>query len=181
MCGQNILRGVALRAAVLWVCVALVLLVPCIALCDEGVKTTRSFAWPSEMDGWKVSEGPDDYNPQTAFKYMDGAAELFLAYNMKALTVLRYEKPGRPAITAEIYQMGSGEDAYGLFYFESDDPGAGIGQGSEFGGGLLRFWKGFHFVSIYGENTGADVEATTLHIGQSIAATPRWPSTGARN
>jgi hypothetical protein len=168
---KGFLKGIGLRAAAFCLCVALVPLVPRVALCDEGVKTTRNFAWPSEMDGWKVSEGPDDYNRETAFKYMDGAAELFLAYNMKNLTVLRYEKQGRPAITAEIYQMGSGEDAYGLFYFESDDPGVGIGQGSEFGGGLLRFWKGYHFVSVYGENTGADVEATTLHIGQSIAAT----------
>ncbi len=158
-------------AAILVACVAFVLFVPGASLCGEQVKPERNFAWPSEMDGWKVSEGPDDYNRETAFKYMDGAAELFLAYNMKVLTVLRYEKPNRPAITAEIYQMGSGEDAYGLFYFESDDPGAGIGQGSEFGGGLLRFWKGSYFVSVYGENTGADVEASTLRIGQSIAAT----------
>jgi hypothetical protein len=168
---QNILRKyICLRAAALVVAAVLVLLAPGVALCHEGAKADRSFAWPSEMDGWKVSEGPDDYDRETAFKYMDGAAELFIAYNMKVLTVLRYEKQGRPAITAEIFQMSSGEDAYGLFYFESDDPGAGVGQGSEFGGGLLRFWKGPYFVSVYGEDTGADVEASTLRIGQSMAA-----------
>jgi hypothetical protein len=165
-----LLKGNGLRAAVLVACVAVILLVPYAALCDEGAKVEKSFAWPAEIDGWKVAEGPDDYDRETAFKYMDGAAELFLAYDMKALTVLRYEKQARPAITAEIFRMGSGEDAYGLFYFESDDPGAGIGQGSEFGGGLLRFWKGRYFASIYGENIGADVEASTLRIGQSIAA-----------
>ena len=164
------LKSIGLGAVVLVACTALAFLVPCVARCDEGAKIAKSFTWPSEMDGWKVVEGPDDYNRETAFKYMDGAAELFIAYNMKTLTVLRYEKQGRPAITAEIFQMGSGEDAYGLFYFESDDPGAGVGQGSEFGGGLLRFWKGPYFVSVYGENTGADVEASTVRIGQSIAA-----------
>ncbi len=158
-----------ISGAILILFVVLGLFMPCPALCDEGVKMKKDFAWPVDMDGWKVSEGPDGYNRETAFKYMDGAAELFLAYNMKALTVLRYEKPGHPAITAEIFQMGSGEDAYGLFYFESDDPGAGIGQGSEFGGGLLRFWKGYLFVSIYGESPGEEVEAATLRIGQLIA------------
>ena len=158
-----------ISAAILILFMAPGFLVPCIALCDQGVTMKRDFTWPVDIDGWKVSEGPDAYNRETAFKYMDGAAELFLAYNMRALTVVRYEKPGRPAITTEIFQMGSGEDAYGLFSFESDDPGAGIGQGSEFGGGLLRFWKGHLFASIYGENSGEDVEAATLRIGQFIA------------
>jgi hypothetical protein len=169
--GQNIHgKYICLRAAALVASAVLVFLALSAAPCEAGMKVERSFAWTSEMDGWKVSEGPDDYNRETAFKYMDGAAELFIAYNMKTLTVLRYEKQGRPAITAEIFQMGSGEDAYGLFYFESDDPGAGVGQGSEFGGGLLRFWIGPYFVSVYGENTGADVEASTVRIGKSIAA-----------
>ena len=146
-------------------------LVPCTALSDEGVRMkAASVVRPSEIDGWKLAEGPTDYNTTTVFKYMDGAAELFLAYAMKKLTVFRYEKPGRPAITLEVYQMGSPEDAYGLFSFESDDPGAGIGQGSEFGGGLLRFWKGYHFVSIYGESPGEDSEAATLRLGQQIAS-----------
>jgi hypothetical protein len=127
-------------------------------------------AWPSDIDGWKISEGPAEYGPTTAFKYMDGAAELFLAYNMRKLTVVRYEKAGHPAMTLEIFEMGSPEDAYGLFSFESDDPGAGIGQGSEFGGGLLRFWKGYHFVSVYGEGPGADIEAATLGLGRRVAS-----------
>ena len=127
-------------------------------------------AWPSDIDGWKISEGPAEYGPTTAFKYMDGAAELFLAYNMRKLTVVRYEKAGHPAMTLEIFEMGSPEDAYGLFSFESDDPGAGVGQGSEFGGGLLRFWKGYHFVSVYGEGPGADIEAATLGLGRQVAS-----------
>jgi hypothetical protein len=145
-------------------------LAPVAAVANGKPDANGALFWPSGMDGWKVAEGPTLYDPQTAYTYMDGAAELFLAYNMKRLTVVRYEKTGRPAITVEIYRMGSPSDAYGLFWFESDDPGAGIGQGSEFGGGLLRFWKGPWFVSIYGEDQGADVETTTLGLGKYIAA-----------
>ena len=125
--------------------------------------------WPQETDGWKITEGPADYGPTTAYTYMDGAAELFNAYNMKKLTVLRYGKPKRPDITLEIYEMASSADASGLFSFESDDPGADIGQGSEFGGGLLRFWKGPYFVSVYGDGQGADLETTTLNLGRTVA------------
>ncbi|MCX5810692.1 MAG: hypothetical protein NTX36_15205 [Proteobacteria bacterium] len=145
-------------------------LIPYFALCDEGVKMKMNVVLPSQADGWKISGQPSEHNPKTVFKYMNGAAELYLAYNMKQLTVARYERHGYPTITAEVFNMGSSEDAYGVFSFERDDPEAGIGQGSEFGGGLLRFWKGHTFVSIYGDSPGADIEAATLNLGRQIAA-----------
>jgi hypothetical protein len=125
------------------------------AYSGEGAAMKGSQLWPQETDGWKITEGPADYGPTTAYTYMNGAAELFNAYNMKKLTVLRYGKAKRPDIILEIYEMASSADASGLFSFESDDPGADIGQGSEFGGGLLRFWKGRYFVSVYGDGQGA--------------------------
>jgi hypothetical protein len=126
--------------------------------------------WPAETEGWKIAEGPAPYDSTTAFKYMNGAAELFIAFNMRTLTVLRYEKASQPAITLEIFSMASPEDAYGLFSFESDDPKGNIGQGSEFGGGLLRFWKSNYFVSVYGDGPGAEVQAATLSLGSGIAS-----------
>lgn len=139
------------------------------AYSNEGAAMKEARFWPREADGWKVAEGPVDYGPTTAYKYMNGAAELFNAYNMKKLTVLRYGKAKRPDIVLEIYEMASPTDSSGLFSFETDDPGADIGQGSEFGGGLLRFWKGRYFVSVYGDGQGADVEATTLNLGRTVA------------
>jgi len=139
------------------------------AYSGEGAAMKDAQFWPQETGGWKITEGPENYGPTTAYKYMDGAAELFNAYNMKKLTALRYGKPARPDIVLEVYEMASAADASGLFSFESDDPGADIGQGSEFGGGLLRFWKGRYFVSIYGDGQGPDVEATTLNLGRAVA------------
>jgi hypothetical protein len=65
--------------------------------------------------------------------------------------------------------MASSEDAYGVFSFEHQDEAVGIGQGSEFGGGLLRFWKGRYFVSIYAEGEGKEVESGILHMGRGVA------------
>jgi hypothetical protein len=137
---------------------------------DEAIMKGSSALWPAETDGWKIAEGPTPYDTVTAYKYMNGAAELFIAFNMRTLTVVRYEKPGQPAVTLEIFGMASPEDAYGLFSFESDDPKGSIGQGSEFGGGLLRFWKSNYFVSVYGDGPGAAVEAATLSLGRRIAS-----------
>jgi len=141
------------------------------AFCDNAAAMKGvSAMWPAEIYGWKIAEGPTLYDSKTAYKYMNGAAELFIAFNMRTLTVLQYGKSGQPSITLEIFNMDSSADAYGIFSFESDDPGAGVGQGSEFGGGLLRFWKGNYFVSVYGDKPGTAVEAATLSLGGKVSS-----------
>ncbi len=113
----------------------------------------------------------ETYAGRAIYDYMDGAGEVFLAYNFKRLAVLRYERQGHPGITAELYEMGTPEDAFGVFSWDRQDPDAGIGQGSEFGGGLLRFWKGRHFVSVYGEGEGKEQEQAVVALGREVAAT----------
>jgi len=122
-----------------------------------------------EAAGWKWDEKEMEYNSKSLFDYMDGAAELYLVYGFQRLTVRKFEKPSQPPITLELYEMASSEDAYGLFSFDRQDEAAGIGQGSEFGGGLLRFWKGKYFASIYADGEGAEVESDILAMGRATA------------
>lgn len=124
---------------------------------------------PSEVRGWKWDGKDEMFNTQTIFKYINGAGELYLAYGFKGVTVRRFEGPGKPLLVAELYEMGSSADAYGVFTFERQEDEAGVGQGSEFGGGLLRFWKGTYFVSVYGEGEGAEMDAAVLELGKRIA------------
>jgi hypothetical protein len=131
----------------------------------------KQVSWLSEVQGWRVFADPSPYNTKTIFQYMNGAAELYLAFNFRGLKTTRFEKSGGPSIVVEVYEMGSPEDAYGVFTFEQQDPETGIGQGSEFGGGLLRFWKGRNFVTIFGEEPGPDIEEAILLLGRRIAAT----------
>ncbi|HSR11826.1 MAG TPA: DUF6599 family protein [Thermodesulfobacteriota bacterium] len=126
---------------------------------------------PAQAAGWKWDGKDARYNARTLFQYINGAAELYLSYGFQALTVRRFEKPNRPPIALEVYEMASSEDAYGVFSFEHQDEPAGIGQGSEMGGGLLRFWKGKYFVSAYAEGEGPDVGPAILELGKSIAET----------
>jgi hypothetical protein len=130
---------------------------------------------PLEVKGWKWDGKDETFNNQTIFKYIDGAGELYLAYGFKGLTVRRFEATGKPLLVAEIYEMGSSEDAYGVFTFERQEEEAGVGQGSEFGGGLLRFWKGVYFVSAYGEGEGAEMDSAVLELGKQIAEAIQAP------
>jgi hypothetical protein len=140
-----------------------------IAKGEEKGKMDREISLSLEVGGWKWDEKEMRYNSKTLFEYIDGAAELYLAYGFQNLTVRRFEKSNQPPLIVELYEMASSEDAYGVFSYENQDEAVGIGQGSEFGGGLLRFWKGKFFVSVYAEGEGAEVELGILKMGRAAA------------
>ena len=124
---------------------------------------------PAEISGWKWDGKEKTYDARAIFDYIDGAAELYLAYGFQGLQVWRYEKAGGPPILVERYELASPEDAYGVFSYEHQDEPAGIGQGSEFGGGMLRFWKGKYLVTVYAEGEGQGVEEAILSLGKAAA------------
>jgi hypothetical protein len=148
---------------------AMVFLTPAVNMAQEKSKADQEASFPAEVSGWKWDGKENHYNRKTIFDYINGAGELYIAYNFTGVKVRRYEKGGQAPITAEVYDMGSSEDAFGVFSFERQDEEAGIGQGSEFGGGLLRFWKGKFFVSVFAEGQGKEAEAAMLDLGKAIA------------
>jgi hypothetical protein len=158
------------RSKALFVCLMVLSLFTWPAFADEKGTMDGTIKWPSEAGGWKRTGEAVRYQGRAIFDYMDGAGEVYLAYNFDELTVYRYTREGHPDLIAELYRMGSPHDAFGVFLWDRQDPDAGIGQGSEFGGGLLRFWKGRYFVSIYGEGEGKEQEEAVLAIGRSLAS-----------
>jgi hypothetical protein len=136
---------------------------------EEKGKMNPEISLPAEAAGWKWDGKEMKYDSKSVFQYMNGAAELYLAYGFQNLRVRRFEKPNQPPMTLELYDMASSENAYGVFSFERQDEPVGIGQGSEFGGGLLRFWKGKYFLSIYADGQGVEVESAILTIGRNTA------------
>jgi len=126
---------------------------------------------PAAVHGWAWNKDEAHYDGRTVFDYIDGAGEMFLAYGFEQLSVRRFEKAGQPPLTLECYRMASPEAAFGVFSFERQGEGIGIGQGSEQGGGLLRFWKGRYFVSIFADGEGPEAEQAILQLGRLTAAT----------
>ncbi len=154
---------------VLFLCLAISLLSPLKSHAGDEKGADR-LSWPSAIDGWAWDREDKVFDRETLFDHIDGGAEVYLSYNFQKAFVRRFVKPGRPDIVAEVYRMGSSADAFGVFSLERQDPEAGIGQESEFGGSLLRFWKGSCFVSVLGEGAGKDLEAAVLGFGRTLAA-----------
>jgi len=148
----------------IWLCVAAT-----IAPADAANRL-GSAVLPAAVEGWTWDGQESHYDTRTVFDYIDGAGELYLAYGFEQLAVRRFEKADQPPLTIECYRMASAEGAFGVFSFERQGESVGIGQGSELGGGLLRFWKGRYFVSIFADGEGAEAESAILHLARLTAA-----------
>lgn len=126
---------------------------------------------PEKILGWKVHGKVETYSRETIYDYIDGAGEIYLAYDFSGLLVQRYIKPKSPEIVLEIFDMGSPEDAFGIFsHGQGRQKGdAGIGQGSEYRSSLLCFWKDRFFICIRSERETSHAKKAVLGLGKAIA------------
>ena len=125
-------------------------------------------AIPEEIQGW-TSEGEDVlYDRETLYDYMNGGAEVYLAFDFKEVFTRRFMGEGTDEIVLDIYRMGSSAEAFGVFSCDREDPSALIGQISEYGFGLLRFWQGDYFVSIVASGDHVVAEEAILELGRAV-------------
>ncbi|MEW6455527.1 MAG: DUF6599 family protein [Acidobacteriota bacterium] len=124
---------------------------------------------PYEIHGWKAKGEDIIYNPQNIFDYINGAGEVYRSYNFRELLVRRFFKQGNPEIIVDLFDMGSSEDAFGIFTHDREGNDIGIGQGSEYRSGLLSFWKDRYFISILTEQETEASKQALLSLGRSIS------------
>jgi hypothetical protein len=127
-------------------------------------------ALPLEVDGWKKSEDDRVFKRDDVFDYLDGAGELYLAFDFQFVFVREYARPDAPSIVVEIYQMSSSQDAYGVFTQDTDGEEVRLGQDALYAAGLLRFWKDKVFVRIMADRETAEARDAVMKLGQVIDA-----------
>lgn len=143
--------------------------VPGSAAEKEGKYAEMKRFLPRVVGDYQAEKKDERYSRDTAFRYMNGAAELYRAYSFRGLLVQRFRKPGQPALLVEMFDMGTPADAFGIFSYETGDEELDVGQGSEYGGGLLRFWKGRYFIQVYAERETPTIREDILRLGRAIA------------
>jgi len=124
---------------------------------------------PGEIGGWKPA-GDDLYTGDRIFEYIDGAGEVYRAYNYRSLLARRYAKPGRPDIIVDLFDMGTAADAFGVFTHGLEGERLDIGQGAVSMEGLVSFWKDRYFVSLYVETETPEVRRALLDLSRAIAS-----------
>jgi len=124
---------------------------------------------PDRILDWKSSGKDMIYGRDKLFDYMDGGAEVYLAFDFREVFVRKFADAAGNQIALDIYDMGSSPEAFGIFSFDRQDPEAGIGQDSEYGLGLLKFRQGRYFVSITVSGDEKAAEKAVLALGKAVA------------
>jgi len=160
------------KRIVLAICVIL-LISSVVGIMDGQAKGDQFMRWfdllPGQINGWSASGNDRIYTRDSIFGYMNGGGEAYLAYDFRQLFVREYARPSAPPIMAEIYQMASSEDAYGIFTNDPDGKSVKVGQGAISAQGLLRFWKGRIFVRIMAQKETDETRAAIMDLGLKIA------------
>ena len=126
-------------------------------------------ALPAEVAGWRGGEGVI-HDTETIYSYIDGHAEVFLAYGMKRCYAVRYAAPeGEPDIVLDLYEQASPADAFGVFSVDRDGEVADVGQGAVLRPGWLSFWKGHWYGSVYAEGESDAARTALLALGRAAA------------
>jgi len=107
----------------------------------------------SSMDGWKVADGPTDYDSETLYEYLNGGAPLYLNFGFLRMVHVRYQfgDSSLSSVTLDVYDMGSDLGAFGL-YRSGRPPEAEVRDWGAEGyrsGTVAAAWKGS--VSIHAE------------------------------
>lgn len=126
-------------------------------------------ALPVEVSGWRAGREAV-YDSETIYSYIDGHAEVFLAYGMKRCFAARYVAPeGEPDIVLDLYEHASPADAFGVLSVDRDGEVADVGQAAVLRPGWLSFWKGHWYGSVYAEGDSDAAREALLALGRAAA------------
>jgi len=134
---------------------------------DEGAMRLARLI-PDEIGPWKAAGDLESYNRETIFDYIDGAGEVYLMYGFNDVAVKRLLGPDSAEITIEIFDMGSSNDAFGVFSHSREGNDIGIGGGSESRDGFLCFWKDRYYVCVYSGRQSEQINDAVFSIGREI-------------
>ena len=124
---------------------------------------------PAEVGGWKKAEPPATYDKSNLYDYIDGGAELYISYNFQKLLAIKYKGGDDEEVVIDIFDMGNSYDAFGVFSHGREREDGLVGQGSEYGGGLLTFWKDRYYISIMAYPETEKKRELVLELGRKLA------------
>jgi hypothetical protein len=125
---------------------------------------------PAQVGEWRRPAKPVLYDRKSLYDYIDGGAELYLAFDFVGAITFEYAAGRTDEIKVDIFDMGSPAGAFGAFAHGRETIAAEVGQGSEYSGGLLTFWKHRWFVSVLGYPETESKRKAVYELGRAIAA-----------
>jgi len=135
-----------------------------------------------QLAEWSQAEEAQNYYPENLFEYINGAAEIYLAYDFQELIVAQHKKNrSEMNVAVEIYNMGSGKNAFGIYSAErfADNTFVDMGLQGYLEEGTLNFLVGQYYVKLLCfdcEDQSSDVLKTfSQEIVKNVGETGSFP------
>ena len=128
-----------------------------------------------ELSGWVQSRPPSTYEGKTLYRDRALSPDLYHAYGFERQAEVEYETPqfgSRPLILLEIFDMGTSENAYGIYNFHTYPKMKfeWVGSKAMLSGNYLRFSKGRYFIQIEGYEIATGIRDGMVALAKIIAA-----------
>jgi hypothetical protein len=145
----------------------------------ELTSLTDVFTNADALQGWTPTEEARVFDSETIFDLVNGQADAFFAYGFEQVAVQSYENAAGTVVRAEIWQLATPADAYGLF--TTSIAGTPVTVGNATGGDAdpgrrLSFWQDRYRVAVYARQEVSDADLRSLAETISTAL----PSGGER-
>lgn len=152
----------------------------CIIACISTVFSNPNTVFP-KIKGWELDIEEKIYNTLTLWEYINGAAEIYLAYDFQNLYLAKYTNKDGRKIKIEMYEHSSPVNAFGIYTAErmSDYNFINIGvQGYE-EPGLLNFFTGKYYIKLisFGKQISDKLALMSIatEIDNTLGFTKTWP------
>lgn len=124
-----------------------------------------------EMAGWKLSGEIETFSPENLYEYINGASDLYLAYDFQELNVAEYENEKKATVTIDVYQHKTPYDAFGI-YSQERFPSANFFEIGAQGYGekdYLNFVTGTYYVKISSFKIEAEGQDILVSFAKKVA------------
>jgi hypothetical protein len=132
---------------------------------------------PDTVAGLSATGEPERFDIESIFAYIDGHAEVYMAYGFRRAVSQRYLSPEGDEVVVDLFELASTADAFGVFSHDRAGEPVDVGNGGVYRFGWLSFWQGNWAGSLYWDGDREPDRETLLELG--IAAAAALPSGGA--
>ncbi len=149
-------------------------------LSSIAVKSNPGSLFP-DLKGWKTDINDVVYDHVTLWEYIDGAADIYLAYDFENLFIAVYTNNEGKTINVELYRHSSADNAFGIYTAERmpDYNFIDVGVQGYYEPGVLNFFTGQYYVKMTSSGKSLADKASFLEIAAAIDNTldtgNKWP------
>lgn len=144
---------------------------------DKPASLTEFFPDADACPGWTPSGEVEVFDSENLYDLVNGQADAFFVYGFEQVGVQNYENAEGVVLRAEIWQLATPADAYGLFTSGISGTPADVGNdGDTDPGRRLAFWQDRYTVQVYARQELPDAELWDL--AEAVSAS--LPSGGER-